>query len=53
MFIMKKKYLIIITLLVVAIIGFVIYNQIPDMKPIYNIKKLDTANNQCAGILKI
>jgi hypothetical protein len=36
---MERKYLIIL-LMVVAIIGFAIYNQMPDIKPIYNIKKL-------------
>ncbi|WP_428331558.1 hypothetical protein [Mucilaginibacter sp.] len=41
---MKRKYLIIILLVVIAIIGFVFYNQIPDMKPIYNIKKLVISN---------
>jgi len=37
---MKRKYLIIILLVVITIIGFVFYKQIPDMKPIYNIDKL-------------
>jgi hypothetical protein len=41
---MKKKYLIITLLVVIAIIGFVIYNQIPDIKPIYNLKKLVTSS---------
>jgi len=41
---MKRKYMIIVFLLIIAIIGFVIYIQIPEMKPIYNIKKIANTN---------
>jgi len=37
---MQRKYIVIAIILVVITIGFITNNQIPDMKPIYNIRKL-------------